>query len=365
MSFRLIGALCVIVATGFGQGQALSLDGSVDYVDVPHHPALAISGSMTVEAWINVPAYPSHPAEIVNKKRRNPWTGFALHLQYGVIEFAVATAQQQPPFSNASAPWLLITPGAWHHVAGVTDGSTVQLIVDGALRGTTPIPVQLVGSNANPLRIGYDCEAPTFNPASEFTGLIADVRYWSVARTPAEIQSTMFQQLDGVPGLVSSWHLNGTAQDSTGGLHGTLAGDAHFVHAPTPTVCGSAAACFFGTSLVSLGSPLSLQVVAPVSIAPILVFVDVLPGSVSLGPWGSTQLAFTPLVVALADPTGTFGPSLTHPYTSLAGSWSLTLTAPVDPAWSGLTLYGEAYVMDFFAPNGFFHQTNHHSVVFQ
>jgi hypothetical protein len=30
----------------------------------------------------------------------------------------------------------------------------------------------------------------------------------------------------------------------------------------------------------------------------------------------------------------------------------------VDPARSGITLYNEAIVMDFFAPNGFFHQTN-------
>lgn len=63
--------------------------------------------------------------------------------------------------------------------------------------------------------------------------------------------------------------------------------------------------------------------------------------------------------IPLADPFGTFGPSLTNPYTDANGNWSMTLAIPNNPALVGATFYGEAFVHDpGLLPGGLFHQSN-------
>lgn len=92
--------------------------------------------------------------------------------------------------------------------------------------------------------------------------------------------------------------------------------------------------------------------------APILVLLDVAAGSVSLGALGSTQIALTPFVLPLADPTGFFGASWTHPFTDASGTWALTAAIPTVPDLVGSSFFIEAYVADFGAPNGYFRQSN-------
>jgi hypothetical protein len=69
------------------------------------------------------------------------------------------------------------------------------------------------------------------NIPQHFDGQIADVSVWNVARSQADIQATMNQQLTGSePGLVVSWRLdaasNGTVLDQTGNNNGTLSSPA-------------------------------------------------------------------------------------------------------------------------------------------
>lgn len=66
-------------------------------------------------------------------------------------------------------------------------------------------------------------------------------------------------------------------------------------------------------------------------------------------------------MIPLADPTNTFGPSLSAPITDANGTWYFASTVPNDPSLVGLTFYAEGYVLDVFPPsppNGLFWQTN-------
>ena len=68
----------------------------------------------------------------------------------------------------------------------------------------------------------------------------------------------------------------------------------------------------------------------------------------------------------LADPSGTFGPSLTQPFTDSNGGWSLTVSVPDNPALSGGRFYVEAFVEDSsLLPAGLFHQADVLTVVIQ
>jgi len=73
------------------------------------------------------------------------------------------------------------------------------------------------------------------------------------------------------------------------------------------------------------------------------------------------HLALGVNTIPLADPSGTFGASLTNPATDANGHWSWTIPIPNDPILQGLTYYGEAFVFGSglpLPPNGIFWQSN-------
>ena len=119
------------------------------------------------------------------------------------------------------------------------------------------------------------------------------------------------------------------------------------------------------------GSPLTISLQSPAAAAPCYVFASTQTANYPIGTVGSTtyfshlQLNH-PSLLSLADPTNTFGPSLTNPVTDGNGDWSLTLVVPNNPSLVGLTYYSEGYVQDpSLLPNGLFWQTNLLTVTIQ
>src|SRR4029450_5537166 len=49
-------------------GMSVNLDGSDDYVDLGNPPALQITGSMTISAWIYAAGFPADDAAVVSKR---------------------------------------------------------------------------------------------------------------------------------------------------------------------------------------------------------------------------------------------------------------------------------------------------------
>ena len=65
----LTGTLTNGATWGAGKyGSAVQLDGGNDFVDLGNPPALQLTGSMTVSAWINSTAFPGDDAAIVSKR---------------------------------------------------------------------------------------------------------------------------------------------------------------------------------------------------------------------------------------------------------------------------------------------------------
>jgi hypothetical protein len=79
------------------------------------------------------------------------------------------------------APEAVLTPGRWHHVAGVYDGREVRLYVDGRRVAARPAGRGGRVGNSLPLLIGADV-TPTGGGGSFFDGEIDAVRLSSVAR---------------------------------------------------------------------------------------------------------------------------------------------------------------------------------------
>jgi hypothetical protein len=131
------------------------------------------------------------------------------------------------------------------HIAVTYDGANRRHYIDGELVAVFPETGPLPASSL-PLYLGSDPQLTNNSGASIF-----EVRLWNVARTQAQIRSTMTQQIDGpMPGLVAVWHLAGNATDPAGGHNGGAPqGFAQYVPLPSGVPCGlpQTDACLLGS----------------------------------------------------------------------------------------------------------------------
>ncbi len=161
-------------------GQAFTFDEVGDYVTVPDHPSLNPTAAITVDSWIFSNNSSLAPAIV---KKASATSGYALELSVDSSQalFWVNLG------SGGSGGWISspaggLTQGIWTHVAGVYDGTSVSLYINGLLIGSTPAPGAIVPS-ANDLNIGRD---PS-NSARFFNGLIDEAAIFNRALSAQEI----------------------------------------------------------------------------------------------------------------------------------------------------------------------------------
>ncbi|OGV67015.1 MAG: hypothetical protein A3K19_29610 [Lentisphaerae bacterium RIFOXYB12_FULL_65_16] len=226
-AFSILFAVCCVAfagtASAVGPGYALDFDGTNDYVNCGNGASLQIAGNaITVEAWIRADTWKTNVWEgSVAVKDGGTWSGYMLRCgASGKADFNFGDGAAWRSATSAA----VMTTGTWYHVAGVYDGSTVAVYIDGELCASAAATTN-IASNANPLEIGA---SPSYVGTRQFDGRIDEVRVWNVARTPQQIREYMHVSLAGTEsGLKGYWRLdNGsgtTASDATTyGNTGTL-----------------------------------------------------------------------------------------------------------------------------------------------
>jgi hypothetical protein len=189
-------------------------DGINDYVDLSN---ITMGSTFTIEAWVNINTYTDYSriiemATAGSVNNNNIAMGFygTTHQPYiGVMDST--TNALIPAVRYIVAPSVLST-GAWHHVAGVFNGISGTVYVDGiaVVSGTFSVP------SADGVRddvwIGRSHHA-----VSNFTeGAILDLRIWSDVRTASEISDNMNPaDLTDTTGLLARYPLESSAAQST------------------------------------------------------------------------------------------------------------------------------------------------------
>lgn len=121
--------------------------------------------------------------------------------------------------------------------------------------------------------------------------------------------------------------------------------------------CQGPLPCLASTPPV-VGRPLDLLLRSQSRLAPVLITMDLAENPVSLGHLGTLRLnPLSPSATILADFTGRT-PGVQVPWTNSTGSWFVSLLLPNVVDFGGQQFVFEAVVMDFFAPNGLFRQSN-------
>ena len=171
------GTLQAGTAWGVGQsGGAVTLDGADDYVGCGSSSSLAVSGGLTVSAWV----YPTGNvvAMIVNKEGEYE----LLRYPDGTIRWAVA---------NQSPGWASVNTGVvaplnvWTHVAFTYDGASGKTYANGQLAHTAAASGVIgdVSPGMNEFRIGGRQEST----GSTWAGLLDEVRVYNRGLAAGEV----------------------------------------------------------------------------------------------------------------------------------------------------------------------------------
>jgi hypothetical protein len=194
---------------------ALLLNGTNGYVRVPYSSELNSLSAITIEAWVWRNQTNRNETLVGNSWTESYWLGFSPTGKLRFIPHGTGSIVD----SNAT-----VGAGKWTHVAVTYNGTTRNYYINGLLDKTsTSLSGPITGNSGDPLGIGFDVDPFTGN---YFDGIIDEVRLWNVARSPADIQSNLFQVFSApLPtNLVAYWRLNGNAADETGDHDGSVQG---------------------------------------------------------------------------------------------------------------------------------------------
>ena len=169
--------------------QAASFAGnSSSYVSVPNSGSLDITGSFTLEAWIN-PATVTGAKGIISKGGAlGTALKYCLRISNGRI--LVATNGAQRLITKSST---LININEWTHVAATYNSSTnlFVLYINGATDTSAVVPAAAPTTNSDSLFIGISGASTPFN------GKLDEVRVWNVSLNVIQIFAFMKSSIGG------------------------------------------------------------------------------------------------------------------------------------------------------------------------
>lgn len=185
------GALLNGVGWGAGTVGGASLHTRIldQHIRIPDSDSLnSIADAFTVSAWVNpagdTGAYQGIVTRQLGNDHRDQWY---LTINAGRPIFSVTTTAGTVA---APAP-ALVADGAWVHLAGTYDGTTIRLFVNGLVVATATISGRLADT-ATPLIIGGNQNGPLPGTAQEqFNGRIDDVQLFNRALPPVDVAGLM------------------------------------------------------------------------------------------------------------------------------------------------------------------------------
>src|SRR5207249_4292632 len=151
------------------------------WVTIADSASLDLTGAMTLEAWVK-------PAVL------NDWQSVLLKEGAGSLSYALYANENLPrpgaflrvggadkeAFGNSQLPL-----NTWSHLAATYDGANVRVYVNAVQVGILPLTGSIATTN-NALRIGGNSVWGEY-----FNGVIDEVRVYSRALLPSEIQNDM------------------------------------------------------------------------------------------------------------------------------------------------------------------------------
>ncbi len=188
---------------------SLSFDGVDDYVVIDNvgtntNFQFTNTSSYSIEAWVKRNANTTNSSIILSKQNGGVAGNYSLGL----------SATGVPYLSREAAPWVVnatssIPINEWHHIAGVFDGSTLKIYIDGLLSNSIAASGSITPSSVTAIKVAIGAMYTYNSPTNFFNGSIDEARVWNVARTASQISQNFSSSLQGnETGLVAYYDFN-------------------------------------------------------------------------------------------------------------------------------------------------------------
>jgi hypothetical protein len=183
--------------------EALSFDGSNDYVNLPNTSGGLNhgTGNFTWEAYVRL--NPSSRTEIITSKRVTSADGYI----FGVWSTGKPYVQLAgtPNILPVTSSTINLYDGNCHHVAVRRSGSTISFFIDGQLLGNGNYTRSASINSTGGVRLGNDA----LQTGVALSGWVGEVRIWNTARTNAQISASYAANPTPLPqaGLVSYYDM--------------------------------------------------------------------------------------------------------------------------------------------------------------
>jgi hypothetical protein len=160
-------------------GQAIDLDGAGDYVDCGDNPLLGMqeTNEMTAACWVTIRSIPAAWAGIV-AKGEHAWRMSNVNLDPR-FHFGISFWQEANPSIDGVTA---VGYNEWHHVAGVYDGASVMVYLDGLLDASVETPTPIMANEFN-VEIGRNPEGTD----RTWDGLIDELMIYNRALSAGEV----------------------------------------------------------------------------------------------------------------------------------------------------------------------------------
>lgn len=226
-------------------GHSLYLDGVDDYVSIPN-PIISTTG-FTIEVW---GAMLGNGGGVENQNTLFSQRDYST----GAGTAAIILNAENPTAGNMIRFNVRSTDGSndiieypatnyleWHHYAGVVGPDSLYLYLDGILvSADASNQTGLFDYSIDQVEIGRHFHSVLYE-AGYFFGYIDELKIWSVPLSSAQIQSDMFQFLEGdEAGLAAYFNFDNLTADDTSleGNHGSLVNGAAIIVADlSPNAC--------------------------------------------------------------------------------------------------------------------------------
>lgn len=211
-----------VTGAAFSEGH-IAFDGSNDFFTIPHDDAHSFDGDFSVSMWINTTTTAKSCIWLKSQQAGGNNSNHSVFINQSsyaagvpVYSFGHSGAVAYVNVAGTTA----INDGNWHQVTITKSGSTVKLLVDGALEGQS-------SSATGAFSATRDLEVGRWNHDSHpdqfyFTGNLDDFRIWSRALSGVEASALYDAGRDPAApadistGLVSRWSFESDASDSVG-----------------------------------------------------------------------------------------------------------------------------------------------------
>ena len=167
-------------------------DNIVHWINAGNDASLMPSSALTMEAWIKVQS-PAWNQKVMGKLNNGFNSGYLLGIDQGKIYPEIWAPSQSQLLDGFMPPTP--EPYYWVHIAVTWEqGGDFTGYINGLQVGQVAASASGIASNSDDLIIGI---APWDLSNFQTFGKIDEVRFWSVARSAAEVKEGMFRNLTG------------------------------------------------------------------------------------------------------------------------------------------------------------------------